>query len=94
MRSCGGITDVSALGRVTYLDLSDCENITDVSALGNVRTLFLDGCIRVTDAAMMLRCSGLRRQDENDARARVKKDVDWSFASLPGWAVQQKLSYL
>ena len=38
------ITDVSALGHTTTLDLSWCCNITDVSALGNITTLNLSGC--------------------------------------------------
>ena len=49
---CYNITDVSALGNVHTLDLTNCENITDVSALGNIHTLYLTGC-NITDVSML-----------------------------------------
>ena len=47
------ITDVSALGNVTYLRLCGCTGITDVSALGNVTNLYLSGCTGITDVSAL-----------------------------------------
>jgi hypothetical protein len=41
LTGCTGVTDVSALGGVTTLDLRRCTGVTDVSALGNVTNLTL-----------------------------------------------------
>ena len=38
------ITDVSTLGQVHNLNLSECTGITDVRALKQVLTLILSGC--------------------------------------------------
>ena len=45
------ITDVSALGNVHTLNLSNCDNITYVSALGKVHTLNLSNCDNITDVS-------------------------------------------
>jgi hypothetical protein len=47
------ISDVSALGGVHTLDLSDCENISDVSALGGVHSLHLSGCPGISDVSSL-----------------------------------------
>jgi hypothetical protein len=36
---CRNLSDVSALGHVHTLDLSECRNVRDVSALGHVHML-------------------------------------------------------
>mmetsp|Transcript_25648 Transcript_25648/g.24504 ORF Transcript_25648/g.24504 Transcript_25648/m.24504 type:complete len:415 (+) Transcript_25648:117-1361(+) len=43
------IIDVSTLGNIHALNLSDNDAITDVSALGNVQVLNLDGCTSILD---------------------------------------------
>jgi len=48
-RNCTEISDVSALGNVHTLNLTDCSGISDVSALGNVHTLNLSSCRAVHD---------------------------------------------
>jgi hypothetical protein len=47
------ITDVSALGRVHTLMLSNCQKISDVSALGRVHTLDLSFCSLITDVSAL-----------------------------------------
>lgn len=47
------LQDVSALGRVDILNLSDCKSLTDVSALGGVRVLTLESCNRITDVSAL-----------------------------------------
>jgi hypothetical protein len=49
------ISDVSNLGKVHTLDLSDCINVTDVSMLGKVHYLDLSHCIGVTDVSNLSR---------------------------------------
>ena len=34
-----GVTDVSALGHIQFLDLRGCDGVRDVSALGHVHML-------------------------------------------------------
>ena len=46
-------TDVSALGGVHTLDLSNCKNVSDVSALGGVHTLDLRLCVNVSDVSAL-----------------------------------------
>ena len=53
LRCCSGVTDVSALGKVHTLDLSQCSGVTDVSALGEVHTLDLSYCREVTDVSAL-----------------------------------------
>ena len=57
------ITDVSALGGVHTLDLSECSNITDVSALGGVHTLDLSECSNITDVSAL---GGVHLFDDDD----------------------------
>jgi len=45
--------DVSALGGVHTLDLSDCRGVVDVSALGGVHTLDLSDCHGVVDVSAL-----------------------------------------
>lgn len=49
---CDDVVDVSVLGNVHYLDLSDCKNISDdISALGNVNYLNLRYCNNIKDVS-------------------------------------------
>ena len=50
---CKQIVDVSILGNVHTLNLSNCAGITDVSNLGNVHTLDLSSCYGITDVSML-----------------------------------------
>ena len=43
------VRDVSALGRVYHLNLTNCRNVADVSRLGGNRELSLRGCSKVVD---------------------------------------------
>lgn len=54
-----GISNVSALGIVHSLNLTDCVFVTNVSALGNVCHLNLSGCIFVTDVSGLVNCESL-----------------------------------
>jgi len=47
------ITDVSALGNVHTLKLSECQGIRDVSALGGVHTHNLSNCNGITDVSAL-----------------------------------------
>ena len=47
------IRDVSALGGVHTLDLSECTGISDVSALGGVHTLDLLECTGISDVSAL-----------------------------------------
>ena len=47
------ITDVSMLGDVTVLNLTNCKYITDVSMLSNVRYLNISGCHNIEDLSML-----------------------------------------
>ena len=47
------IKNVSMLGNVHTLNLSECDNITDVSMLGEVHTLDLSCCSNITDVSML-----------------------------------------
>ena len=47
------ITDVSALGGVHNLDLSECNNVTDVRALVGVHTLNIYKCKRIKDTSAL-----------------------------------------
>eukprot|EP01137_Pigoraptor_chileana_P010339 Opistho-2@59787 len=47
------LRDVSSLGRVHTLDLSNCVSISDVSALTSVHTLSLEGCTHVQDVSCL-----------------------------------------
>ena len=52
LSECRNITDVSALGGVHTLTLTNC-GITDVSTLGGVDTLNLFGCRDITDVSAL-----------------------------------------
>jgi hypothetical protein len=54
---CGGVTDVSVLGRgsVHTLNITYCNKITNVDALQNVRILNLSWCEDITDINPLLR---------------------------------------
>jgi hypothetical protein len=45
--------NISTLGDVHTLDLSDCQQITDVSALNKVHTLHLSLCQQITDVSAL-----------------------------------------
>jgi hypothetical protein len=48
-----GIWDVSALGNVHALDLSNCSGISDLSALGTVHTLNISRCGGIRDVSAL-----------------------------------------
>ena len=67
LRRYTDIADVSSLGGVHTLDLTNCSGITDVSSLGGVHALDLRGCSGITDVSSLggvhhlnlSRCSGI-----------------------------------
>jgi len=47
------LSDVSMLGDVHTLNLTECRNVSDVSMLGKLHTLNLSRCFGVTDVSML-----------------------------------------
>lgn len=73
---CEEITDVSILGKLKILDLSETE-IEDVSALSGVHTLYLNNCPNISDVSSLVNVKKLYllgSEDINDVSMLVNAE--------------------
>lgn len=99
---CINIAEVSALGGVHTLDLSECSGITDVSALGRMYNLILSGCFSIMDASTLggVHTSNLKRCGISDECSGWSAYFGFIWLlehhrrECFGWSAHFKLAYL